>query len=146
MTTEAQVLECGIREGFSVLIPFGNRDSYDQVWDVDGKLLKIQVKTASLCKKNGEVRDNVIKFPCIVNRNGVIHKYGDDIDFFATVWDNVCYLVPSSECSIEKRLRLNTEGLPEHLLPFTCMAKDYECRTVLKRYGYLTEEEDEVLK
>lgn len=102
--TEMQCMSAFMAQGCGVSIPFGDNSKYDFIADVDGYLLKIQVKTASL--KDG----NAIKFSCRsthVNCTGVknIRYSANDIDYFATYWDNQCYLVPIEECSVEKTLR-----------------------------------------
>ena len=102
--TEMQCMSAFMEQGCGVSIPFGDNSKYDFIADVNGRLLKIQVKTASL--KN----DNVIKFSCRsthVNCTGVknIRYSANDIDYFATYWNNKCYLVPVEECSVEKTLR-----------------------------------------
>ena len=41
----------------------------------------------------------------ISTSNGKDHKYTkDEIDFFATYWENQCYLIPVECCSTEKTL------------------------------------------
>lgn len=45
-TTEANVLSYLINNGYSVSMPFGDKDRYDQVWDINKKLYKVQVKTS----------------------------------------------------------------------------------------------------
>ena len=45
MTTEAEVLAAALNLGISVSLPFGGSDRYDQIWEINGKLLKIQIKT-----------------------------------------------------------------------------------------------------
>ena len=44
--TELKVLTYITELGYSVSIPFGDKDRYDQIWDINGKLIKVQVKTA----------------------------------------------------------------------------------------------------
>lgn len=39
--TEIKFLSKLTELGYCVSIPFGNKDRYDQIWDVNGKLLKI---------------------------------------------------------------------------------------------------------
>ena len=103
--TELQCLAAFIEQGCGVSIPYGDNSKYDFIADVKGKLLKIQVKTSSL-KDDGAA----IKFSCRtthVNCTGVKNeRYSvDEIDFFATYWNNQCYLIPVAECSVEKTLR-----------------------------------------
>ena len=102
--TEMQCMSAFMAQGCGVSIPFGDNSKYDFIADIDGHLLKIQVKTASLKD------DNAIKFSCRsthVNCTGVknIRYSANDIDYFATYWDNKCYLIPVEECSVEKTLR-----------------------------------------
>ena len=108
--TEMQCMSAFMANNCSVSIPFGDNSKYDFIADVNGKLLKIQVKTAS------RRDDESIKFSCRtthVNCAGVRNvKYTpDDIDFFATYWNGICYLVPVNECSAEKTLRF---GAPKN--------------------------------
>ena len=91
---------CGVN------IPFGDNSKYDFIADIDGQLLKIQVKTASIKD------ENAIKFSCRsthVNCSGVknIRYSENEIDYFATYWDGQCYLIPVNECSVEKTLRFS---------------------------------------
>ena len=102
--TELQCITAFIAEGCGVSIPYGDNSKYDFIADVNGKLLKIQVKTSSF-KDEG-----AIKFSCRtthVNCTGVKNeRYSiDEIDFFATYWDGKCYLIPVAECSVDKTLR-----------------------------------------
>jgi hypothetical protein len=102
--TELQCLAAFCSAGCGVSIPYGDNSKYDFIADFDGILLKIQVKTSS------EKTEGVIGFSCRsthVNCKGVINERysAKDIDFFATIWQGKCYLVPVSECSTEKTLR-----------------------------------------
>lgn len=102
--TEMQCMSAFMAQNCGVSIPFGDNSKYDFIADVDGQLLKIQVKTASLKD------ENAIKFSCRsthVNCTGVknIRYSADEIDYFATYWNGQCYLIPVSECSAEKTLR-----------------------------------------
>jgi hypothetical protein len=111
-----------IEKNCSVSIPYGDNSKYDFIADVNGRLLKIQVKTAS--KRD----DESIKFSCRtthVNCSGVRNvKYNsDDVDYFATYWNGICYLVPVNECSAEKTLRF---GAPKNgQTKGICLAENY---------------------
>jgi hypothetical protein len=104
--TEMQCMSAFMAQNCGVSIPFGDNSKYDFIADVDGHLLKIQVKTASISKKD----ENAIRFSCRsthLNCKGVqnVRYTKNDIDYFATYFNNQCYLVPVLECSVEKVLR-----------------------------------------
>lgn len=67
---------------------------YDFIVDVNHRLLRIQVKTATL-----EENSNYIEIKtCSTHTNTqqtVIHSYSkEDVDYFATYFNNECYLIP----------------------------------------------------
>lgn len=129
--TEAKILAYVLELGYSISIPFGDKDRYDQIWDINGKLLRIQIKTARLNEKEKNPNNLSIRFNCKSTVNGKTHKYSkDEIDYFATYWDNKVYLIPVEECSIEKVLRF-TSSQPNQ--PNICWAKNYELEEVIKR-------------
>lgn len=129
--TELEVLTYATKHGIQVSIPFGDRERYDQIWDIDKTLYRIQVKTSRMADNN-----SYIIFSCRSNTkiHGKIQhsRYSkDEIDYFATYWDNKCYLVPVEECSTEKKLRF---GSPKNgQIKGVSFAKDYEMEEVLKR-------------
>ena len=81
--TELEVLTYITKLGYQVSIPFGDRERYDQIWDINGKLLKIQVKTSRLsddssyiifsCRSNTRIQGKTMQF-----------KFEDTI-----LWDNM---------------------------------------------------------
>ena len=104
--TELQCITAFYAEGCHVSLPYGENSRYDMIVDVNGILLRVQVKTSSL--KNGS--NDAISFSCRsshVNSNGVksVRYTAQEIDYFATFWDGQCYLIPIDECSVEKTLR-----------------------------------------
>ena len=101
--TELQCLAAFVEQGCTVSVPYGNNSKYDFIADIEGQLLKIQVKTS----REGE---NVIFFSCEtthVNCSGIKRERytKEQVDYFATMWDGQCYLVPIAECSKTKTLR-----------------------------------------
>ena len=115
--TELQCLTSFYEQGCHVSLPYGENSRYDMIVDVNGKLLKVQVRTASLRKED----ENAIEFSCRstrVNSQGTIsNKYTpDEIDYFATFWKGVCYLIPVTECSVSKTLRFDIEVKVRNLL------------------------------
>lgn len=123
--TELQVLTKIIELGYSVSIPYGNSDRYDQIWDINGTLIRVQIKTARW--KTNEQKAIIFTSKSTVNGKGT--KYSKkDIDYFATFWDNEVYIVPVEECSTEKTLWFE-QPKGGHGYSF---AKDYQLQEVLK--------------
>lgn len=103
--TELQVITSFYQLGYSISLPYGENNRYDLIADINGQLIKIQVKTS-----REKLENEAIVFACRstnVNAQGnTYHRYTkDQIDYFATYWNNKCYLIPVEECSIEKTLR-----------------------------------------
>ena len=130
--TELEVLTYITKLGYQVSIPFGDRERYDQIWDIKGRLYKVQVKTSKAIDSDV----STISFSCRSStRSGgkIVHsRYtSDEIDFFATMWDGKCYLVPVSECSNSKKLRF-TAPL-NNQTQYVSLASNYEVEGVLER-------------
>lgn len=123
--SELEILTYITKLGYSVSIPFGDKDKYDQIWDINGKLIKIQVKTS---RWKNEQQTGII-FNCYSVVNGKKHLYTkQDIDYFATYWKGKCYLIPVEQCSAEKTLWFELKIKN----PACCLAKDYELEEVIK--------------
>ena len=130
--TELETMLAFIKLGYNVLTPYGDCERYDFVVDVKGKFIRVQVKTS-------QTEDNGASFifsgRSSHRKNGSIihHQYtADEIDYFATSFNNKCYLVPVNECGANKRLRLlptkngQTRGIS--------WAKNYELEEVVKSW------------
>ena len=129
--TELEVLTYITKLGYQVSIPFGDRERYDQIWDIDGKLIRIQIKTSHLISKDM----GAIKFSCRSSHRKCgkcvnTHYTKNEIDYFATMWDNQCYLVPIEETSTEKVLRFEPPANGQ--IKGITFAKDYKVEEVLK--------------
>lgn len=125
--TELQVMAAAIKAGCIISIPYGDCSRYDQIWDINGQLIRVQIKTAR--PKNRE--ETGIIFNCYSVSNKNKHKYSKkDIDYFATYWNEQCYLIPVEECSTEKTLwfMLSQDN------PRCAMAQDYLLEEILKKY------------
>lgn len=123
--TELQVATYLINLGYNVSQPFSQDSKYDLIVDVNGKLLRLQVKTAR------QISENSITFNCRSTtsnvRNCQSRRYSEnDIDYFATYWDNKVYLVPVRECSTSKSLHMERTNRKDW-----CYMEDYEARKVL---------------
>lgn len=123
--TELQVATYLINLGYNVSQPFSQDSKYDLIVDVNGKLLRLQVKTAR------QISENSITFNCRSTtsnvRNCQSRRYSEnDIDYFATYWDNKVYLVPVRECSTSKSLHMERTNRKDW-----CYMEDYEAKKVL---------------
>lgn len=132
--TELQVMTYLFELGYQVSIPFGDNARYDLVLDINNKLYKVQVKTSSL------EQEGVYKIDCSrmrVNRGENVRKHytSEEVDFFATMINGRCYLIPQLEVSDSKRLRFakpkngQTKGIT--------FAKDYEAEVQIDKLNIL---------
>lgn len=122
--TELQCIAAFYGLGYTVSIPYGENSRYDFIADINGKLIRVQVKT-SLQKDNGRT----FEFSCrsvLTNSNKVTLKTytAEEIDYFCTYFKNKCYLVPVTECTRSKTLRLEPPCIKQY--GRVHMAEDYE--------------------
>lgn len=118
--------------GYKVSIPYGEDSRYDFIADIEGKLIRVQVKTSSY--KNGN--KEAIMFPCRsshTNSKGTqnVRYTSEEIDYFCTYFDNECYLVPIEECSTEKTLRFIAPRNGQ--LKGVSFASDYELKKQIEK-------------
>ena len=111
LITEISVMLKFIQLGYNVSQPLNSDSKYDCIVDINGKLLKIQIKTAHLHPST----KNSIEIKCRSTTTTQNHiktgKYtSKDIDYFATIWENELYLIPVEECSASKTLHLIREN------------------------------------
>ena len=116
--------------GYNVSQPFCQDSKYDLIVDVNNKLLRLQVKTARLENRSS---GNSIIFNCrSTTKNSKTNKSRryeeDEIDYFATYWNNKVYLIPVGECSSSKSLHLNpvTQSNWSYI-------EDYDAKEVLEK-------------
>ena len=92
--------------GYTVCIPYGENNRYDFIADINGKLIRVQVKSS---KTNDGGKSYV--FSCQSSRtNGktYINKSytNEEIDFFCTMVGDICCLIPVDECNTQKTIRV----------------------------------------
>ena len=97
--------------GYECSIPYGDGAKYDFIVDIDGHLYKIQCKCSRYVKNQGVIDYNAFCFSTTcqtVNTKEIIrHSYTNkEIDYFATSFNDMVYIVPVNECSTSKTLRL----------------------------------------
>lgn len=102
-TTELDVLAYISRLHYYVSIPFGGNARYDQIWDINGKLYKVQIKTSNISDDGSVISFNTGKYD------------SSEIDGFSTFFNGKCYYIPHEKASSkEVKLRFN---LPENSNP-----------------------------
>lgn len=98
--SEAKVLSAFLVRGVHISIPWGNAQPYDLIVDVQGKLLRVQVKTAT----QGS-RENILSFNCCSETRGRkrvgYHGRADLYAVYAPQIDQV-FVVPVKDCGTSK--------------------------------------------
>lgn len=124
---ELKCLTKFIEMGYECSIPYGNGAKYDFIVDVNGTMLRIQCKSASITKKkNGELDDAITIYTISQTTNTqktIKHRYDkSQIDYFATSYKEKVYLIPVEECSTAKTLRFSAPANNQNYNK----AEDYE--------------------
>ena len=129
--TELECMLAFIKQGYNILTPYGDCERYDFVVDVNGKFYKVQSKTSSSDDNGASFKFNCRS--CNRSEGKIKHRsYNkEEIDYFSTVFNNKCYLVPVEECGSEKRLRI--EPAKNGQVRGITWAKDYELEEVIKK-------------
>lgn len=123
--TELESLSYVIKKGYSVSLPFGDKNRYDQIWDINGRLLRVQIKTS---RRIDEEHTGFV-FNCYTICNGKKHYYTkNEVDYFATYFNNQLYVFPIEECSSEKKVRYSAKQNQ----PNINWAKNYTFEEVLE--------------
>ena len=105
---ELKVQEELLRYGFDISVPTYNASKYDLIADTGRELLRIQTKKSIAASMSS------FTFPCttqnVRSSSKAKHKYtSDEIDYFATVWNDKVYLVPVDETSATKSIKFDDE-------------------------------------
>lgn len=132
LITELQCQTFFTQLGYNVSIPLGEDCRYDMIVDVKGKLIRVQVKTCHL--NNNETG---INFATRSTQGGnTVHntqskKYINEIDYFATFWNNQCYLIKIDDCqSAERTLSFEQKKVNQADVYFI---ENYEAEKTLQR-------------
>ena len=128
--TEQQVALEFLKQGILISKPLVQSSRYDFVADINKKLYKIQVKTGTF-KENSYLQ--FATSTSHTNTQGTLNlSYNaDDVDFFATMHENQCYLIPYKLCGKRaQRLRFapSKNGQTKGIL----FAKDFRLENVIK--------------
>lgn len=128
LITEMQVMLRLVEMGYDVSQPLNADSKYDCILDVNGKLYKIQIKTAHIHPNT----QNSIEIKCRSTTTTQNHRKqsgytSEDIDYFATFWENELYLIPVNECSNAKTLHLDKKTVRNNW----SYLEDYKAKEVL---------------
>ena len=106
-TTELQVALAFISRGFQVSQPLVTDSRYDFIVDINNRLYRIQVKTSSIKEEGAYIEFSTSTSHTNTQRT-INHSYTDkEIDYFATIYQNQCYLIKVNDCgSRAQRLRI----------------------------------------
>lgn len=132
VVTELTVQREFIKHGFGVSVPLLPTSRYDMIADIYGNLVKVQVKTSRPIPDSDGFEFNL--------RSSRTHKWGvvtklydhNDVDLFATVFDNKVYVVPQYlvDGKCECRLRNSSKNNQVSGIMF---AKDFELNNVVDK-------------
>ena len=121
-TIELDVLAYISKLNNYVSLPFGGNARYDQIWDINDVLYKVQIKKSNISEDGSVITFNTGKY----NTN--------EIDGFATYFNGKCYYVPVEKASKSEVKLWFT--LPENSDPKKIkFAFDYEVERVLNIYA-----------
>lgn len=106
--TELQVAQAFLSRGIQVCKPLVFDSRYDFIIDINHKLIRLQVKTCNL----ENLEKGYISFKtCSTHTNTqktIECPYSkEDVDYFATYYNNNCYIVPIEKVGVKEfRLRI----------------------------------------
>lgn len=127
--TEQQVTLEFLKQGILISKPLVQSSRYDFIADIKNRLYKIQVKTGRFKE------ESYLEFATSTshtNTRGTINiSYSeDDVDFFATMYNGQCYLIPYRLCGKRaQRLRFvpTKNGQTKGIL----FAKDFKLEDII---------------
>ena len=131
--TEMECILAFMKAGYKVSIPYGEDCKYDLVVDINNKLYRIQCKTSPALTHPEDGFKFKTKSVGITTHGAKENHYEtNEIDYFATVYEGNCYLVPVGESNNEKTLRFRypANGQKKGI----SLAEDYRMENMIKRF------------
>lgn len=128
--TEQQVALEFLKQGILISKPLVQSSRYDFIVDINHHLYKIQVKTGTFKE------DSYLEFATSTshtNTQGTVNMSynAQDVDFFATMYQGQCYLIPFNLCGKRaQRIRFvpTKNGQTKGIL----FAKDFKFEDIIK--------------
>lgn len=94
------------KRGYYCSIPFSGSCRYDVIVDIDGKLCRIQCKSSTYSEEEGNLKFSATR-QTTNTKQTIRYTYSEEeIDYFYTSWKNYGFLIPVSEVSTSKYLRV----------------------------------------
>ena len=127
--TEQQVTLEFLKQGILISKPLVQSSRYDFIADINNKLYKIQVKTGRFKE------ESYLEFATSTshtNTKGTINiSYSeDDVDFFATMYNGQCYLIPYRLCG-KRAQRLRFVSAKNGQTKGILFAKDFKLEDII---------------
>lgn len=127
--TEQQVALEFLKLGVLVSKPLVQSSRYDFIVDISNHLYKIQVKT-------GTFKEDALEFSTSTshtNTHGTLNRSytADDVDFFATMYNNQCYLIPFGLCG-KRNQRIRFAPTKNGQTKGILFAKDFKLENIIK--------------
>ena len=129
LITELQCQFDFSKYGILLSQPIINDSRYDYIADINGKLYRIQCKSATVNETQ-----TAISFPTS-NHNwntGKVKSYKGQIDYFYTCYNNIGYLIPIEEADTNKYKTLRFKAAINYKNENITWAKDYEFDKIIK--------------
>ena len=98
-----------LKRNIRVSMPYGDNSDYDQIWDIDGRLYKVQVKYAAMLS-NGSYRVNMQHGIYKDGKMGPQKYTPQTVDIFATIIDGDCCIIPIEKSSSVMTFRVTESG------------------------------------
>ena len=128
--TEQEVAIEFLKLGIQVSKPLVSNSRYDFIVDINNHLYKVQVKTGTY-KENSYIE--FATSTSHTNTKGTINlSYSEDeVDFFATMYEGQCYLIPYDKCG-KRAQRLRLIPTKNNQTVGITFAKDYKLEDMVK--------------
>ena len=128
--TEQQVAIEFLKLGILVSKPLVQSSRYDFIADINHRLYKIQVKTSTPKEENAYIQ--FATSTSHTNTQGTLNLTytEEDVDYFATMYENQCYLIPQKNCG-KRNQRLRLKPTLNGQTKGVMFAKDYHLEDVV---------------
>lgn len=115
LVTELQCQTYFSNLGYNVSVPLGEDCRYDLIVDIEGLLLRIQVKHANPDIDGNGFTIKTRSTQSNTQKNETFYYDKNQIDYFATYFNEKCYLIKVEECSSEKHLVFKKDQTAQNL-------------------------------